>query len=97
MAPKPLKSPLSPLDSNMNVINVHDAKTNFSKLLERVASGARIIIGKAGKPVACLGPFNNTKAVHRLFKGGNLRLQEKAGRPLTLEYLNEISATKYDG
>ena len=81
----------------MNVINVHDAKTNFSKLLDRVANGERIIIGKAGKPVARLEPFSNTKAVHRQFSGGNLRLQEKAGRPLTPEYLNEIAATKYDG
>jgi len=81
----------------MNVINVHDAKTNFSKLLERVASGELIIIGKSGKPVARLEPLSNNKAVHRLFKGGNLRLQEKAGRPLTPDYLNEISATKYDG
>jgi prevent-host-death family protein len=81
----------------MNIINVHDAKTNFSKLLDRAASGERIIIGKAGKPVARLEPFSNTKAVHRQFSGGNLRLQEKAGRPLTPEYLNEIASTKYDG
>jgi prevent-host-death family protein len=80
----------------MNVVNVHDAKTNFSKLLERVASGERIIIGKAGKPIARLEPFSNTKAVHRQFKGGGLRLQEQAGRPLTPEYLNELAASKYD-
>ena len=48
----------------MNVINVHDAKTNFSKLLERVASGELIIIGKSGKPVARLEPLSNNKAVH---------------------------------
>ena len=80
----------------MNVINVHDAKTNFSKLLTRAANGERIIIAKAGKPVARLEPFSNTKAVHRQFKGGSLRLQEQVGRPLTTEYLNKIAATKYD-
>lgn len=80
----------------MNVVNVHDAKTNFSKLLERVANGERIIIGKAGKPVARLEPFSRTKAVHRQFSGGDLRLQEKAGRPLTPEYLNKLAASKYD-
>jgi hypothetical protein len=41
----------------MNVINVHEAKTNFSKLLERAANGERIIIGKAGKPVARLEQY----------------------------------------
>jgi prevent-host-death family protein len=81
----------------MNVINVHDAKTNFSKLLERAANGERIIIGKAGKPVARLEPFSNTKAVHRQFSGGSLRLQEQAGQPLTPEYLNKLAASKYDG
>lgn len=80
----------------MNVINVHDAKTNFSKLLDRVAQGERIIIGKAGKPIARLESFSNTKAVHRQFKGGNLRLQEQAGRALTPEYLSELAASKYD-
>lgn len=80
----------------MNVINVHEAKTNFSKLLDRAAHGERIIIGKAGKPVARLEPFSGTKAVHRQFTGGRLRLQEKADRPLTPEYLNEIAASKYD-
>ncbi len=80
----------------MNVINIHDAKTNFSKLLARVAHGERIVIGKAGKPIARLEPFSNTKAVHRQFKGGGLRLQEKAGRSLTPEYLNELAASKYN-
>lgn len=81
----------------MKVINVHDAKTNFSKLLERAAHGERIIIGKAGKPVARLEPFSGTKAVHRQFKGGTLRLQEQAGRPLTPEYMNQLAESKYDG
>jgi prevent-host-death family protein len=81
----------------MNVVNVHDAKTNFSKLLERAANGERIIIGKAGKPIARLEPFSNTKAVQRQFKGGSLRLQERAGRSLTPEYLNEVADSKYDG
>lgn len=30
--------------------NVHDAKTNFSKLIDRAAAGETIIVAKAGKP-----------------------------------------------
>jgi prevent-host-death family protein len=41
----------------MATVNVHEAKTHFSKLLERVAAGERIIIAKAGKPVAELVPL----------------------------------------
>ncbi|HEY1756548.1 MAG TPA: type II toxin-antitoxin system Phd/YefM family antitoxin [Bryobacteraceae bacterium] len=38
----------------MQVTNIHEAKTHFSKLVERAAAGEEIIIGKAGKPVARL-------------------------------------------
>lgn len=37
-------------------VNVHEAKTHLSKLLKRVMNGERIIIAKAGKPVALLLP-----------------------------------------
>ncbi len=38
----------------MLLTNIHEAKTTFSKLVERVMLGEEIIIGKAGKPVAKL-------------------------------------------
>jgi prevent-host-death family protein len=41
----------------MQVTNIHEAKTHFSKLVERAAAGEEIIIGKAGKPVARLVPL----------------------------------------
>jgi prevent-host-death family protein len=37
--------------------NIHQAKTHFSKLVERAAAGEEIVIGKAGKPVARLVPY----------------------------------------
>lgn len=40
-------------------VNVHQAKTQFSKLLERVARGEEIIIAKAGRPVARLVPLES--------------------------------------
>ena len=36
------------------MVNVHEAKTNLSKLLDRAAAGEEIVIGRAGKPVARL-------------------------------------------
>jgi len=36
----------------MQIVNIHDAKTNLSKLLEEVYSGKDVVIAKAGKPVA---------------------------------------------
>ena len=37
-------------------INIHQAKTHFSKLIERVRLGEEIVIAKAGQPVARLVP-----------------------------------------
>jgi prevent-host-death family protein len=41
----------------MVVVNIHEAKTHLSRLLERVARGEEIVIGKAGKPIAKLVPY----------------------------------------
>jgi prevent-host-death family protein len=38
-------------------VNVHEAKTHFSKLLERVQAGEEVVIARAGNPVARLVPF----------------------------------------
>ncbi len=39
------------------MINVHQAKTNFSALLERAHAGEEIILAKAGTPYARLMPL----------------------------------------
>ncbi len=41
-------------------VNIHEAKTHLSKLLERVMSGEKIIIAKSGKPVAQLVPIHHS-------------------------------------
>jgi prevent-host-death family protein len=38
------------------IVNVHDAKTNLSKLLAEVERGEEILIGRAGEPIARLSP-----------------------------------------
>ncbi|MBA2409918.1 MAG: type II toxin-antitoxin system Phd/YefM family antitoxin [Gammaproteobacteria bacterium] len=42
----------------MTTINIHEAKTNLSRLLEQVAAGEEIIIARAGKPVARIVPLS---------------------------------------
>ena len=44
----------------MATVNIHEAKTHFSKILTRVESGEEIVIAKAGKPVARLLPLVST-------------------------------------
>ncbi len=38
-------------------VNIHEAKTHLSRLLEQVAAGERVVISKAGKPIAELVPL----------------------------------------
>lgn len=42
-------------------VNIHDAKTHLSRLLERVEAGEEIVIGRAGKPVARLVPYRQSE------------------------------------
>jgi prevent-host-death family protein len=41
----------------MDIVNVHEAKTHFSRLLARAHTGEEIIIAKAGQPYAKLVPI----------------------------------------
>lgn len=41
----------------MSTVNIHAAKTHLSRLVEQAAAGEEIIIAKAGKPLAKLGPL----------------------------------------
>jgi len=45
----------------MTQINIHEAKTQLSMLVEKVAGGEPFIIAKAGKPMAKVIPFVTTK------------------------------------
>ena len=49
----------------MPIVNIHDAKTQFSRLVDRAAAGEDIVIAKAGKPVARLGPLARGSARKR--------------------------------
>ena len=44
----------------MESVNIHQAKTHLSRLVERAAAGEAIIIAKAGKPMAKLVPLETT-------------------------------------
>ena len=40
----------------MTKVNIHEAKTNLSKLLEQALNGEEVVIAKAGKPLVRLVP-----------------------------------------
>jgi prevent-host-death family protein len=50
----------------MRHVNVHEAKSQLSKLLERVEGGERVVIARAGEPVAVLVPYKYAVRRRRL-------------------------------
>ncbi len=50
----------------MRKVNVHEAKSQLSRLLEEVEAGERIIIARAGEPVAVLTPYSTAARKRRL-------------------------------
>lgn len=71
----------------MTTVNIHEAKTHLSRLLERVASGEEIVIAKAGKPVARLVPIAD-KAGPRPLGFVKGRLTDAFFEPLPAEELD---------
>jgi|SRR5665213_931939 len=43
------------------IVNIHAAKTNLSKLIERAEAGEEVIIARAGRPVAKLSPLREVR------------------------------------
>jgi prevent-host-death family protein len=46
----------------MSVVNVHEAKTHLSRLLERVEAGETVVIARAGVPIARLTQLEPERA-----------------------------------
>lgn len=69
-------------------VNVHEAKTNFSKLLQRVALGEEVIIAKAGVPVAKLVPVRTQQGKRPLgFLKGEIWMADDFDAPLPPDIL----------
>jgi prevent-host-death family protein len=68
--------------------NIHEAKTNFSKLLQRVALGEEVIIAKAGVPVAKLVPVYPEQGKRPLgFLKGEIWMADDFNGPLPPDIL----------
>jgi prevent-host-death family protein len=68
----------------MQTINIHEAKTHLSRLLEQVAAGEEIVIAKAGKPVARLVPLEAAPGRRHLgLLKGKLNVPDDFDAPLT--------------
>jgi len=75
----------------MKSVNIHEAKTHFSKLVDEAASGQEIVIAKAGKPQAKLVPMDNKHIVRQkgLLKG-KIKISNDFDKPLPDELLKQF-------
>jgi prevent-host-death family protein len=69
----------------MQTVNIHEAKTHFSKLLEQVQNGEEIIIARAGHPIARLVAWEETPrriAAPGGMAGGKSRIADDFDEPI---------------
>ena len=72
----------------MKTVNVHAAKTHFSRLLDRAEEGEEFVIAKAGRPVARLGPLARQEKKRRLgLLDGKFKIPDDFNAPLPDEVI----------
>jgi prevent-host-death family protein len=74
-----------------NVVNIHEAKTNLSRIVDEVAAGAEVIIAKAGKPMARLSPIKAPIKAKKLGQlKGRIKVPADFNAPLEEETLAQF-------
>lgn len=76
----------------MRQVNIHEAKTHFSRLVEDAEKGETIIVAKAGKPVAKLVPLDDKPEVKKPRELGFLDGVYKIPEDLDTMFQDEIIA-----
>jgi prevent-host-death family protein len=71
----------------MSTVNIHEAKTHLSRLVEEVAAGAEIVIAKNGVPRAKLVPLGSIRPLKFGVLKGKIRYPEDFDAPLPDEVL----------
>jgi prevent-host-death family protein len=77
----------------MESVNVHEAKTHLSRLLERVEAGEEIIIARNGRPIARLTSLEKPKRVPGSRKG-QITMREDFNDPLPKEIEDSFYESK---
>lgn len=73
----------------MRIVNIHEAKTHFSKIVDSVIHGNEVIIAMAGKPVAKIGPITSKQERRFGVLKGKIRIARDFDEPLPDDYLSE--------
>jgi prevent-host-death family protein len=73
-------------------VNIHEAKTHFSKLVDEAAAGKEIVIAEAGRPAAKLVPLAPARRARNpgVLRGG-IRIAADFGAPLPQHILDSFA------
>jgi len=74
----------------MSTVNIHEAKTHLSRLVEEVAAGAEIVIAKNGVPRAKLVPLGSLRPLKFGVLKGKIRYPDDFDAPLSDEVLAQF-------
>ena len=76
----------------MRQVNIHEAKTTLSRLVEAAGSGETIVLARAGKPVAKLVGLGRRRGIRLGTLEGKFprRLLDDVARPLSREQLGQL-------
>jgi prevent-host-death family protein len=73
------------------IINIHEAKTHLSRIVDEVADGAEMIIAKAGKPMARLTPITPRARKKQLgLLKGKVKVPDDFNTPLDAELIAQF-------
>jgi prevent-host-death family protein len=86
---------VSPNAQGLKVINIHEAKTHLSRLVEEAASGHTVVIAKAGKPLAKLMPLDSPEPQKPKRRFGFLAGQIKVPDDFDTLFQDEIEKMFY--
>ncbi len=75
----------------MDTINLYEAKTKLSQLVERAAAGEEIIIAKAGRPLARLVPLAKRTTPRPLgLLAGKVRVGDDFDDPMPEDFMQHF-------
>ena len=71
----------------MDTVNIHEAKTHLSRLVEEVAAGGEVVIPKNGVPRARLVPLERSRKLRFGVLKGKIRYPDDFDAPLPAKIL----------
>lgn len=76
----------------MRKVNIHEAKTTLSKLVEAAEAGEDIVLARAGRPVVRLVPVGASRGIKLDVARGRFpkKLLDDIARPLSKRQLDEL-------